>query len=310
MTVLWSDDRTIFTTVHPARYALGPPDAPLVTLNAVDGFGCAWAADEPEGWDAPDVETPSDAQPQAHGSWLGESFYPERVLTFTGGLCTAPTAQDALLARRRLMRALTASLSGLVEYTHLDEVPRRGLWVRPRGKIRMPMVDDRAFTFAFVLVAEDPLKHGDPLTAGPGTMRQPGPVPGRRYPRRYGQHAVHLRDYGGGEVSTVLFVPNVGEEDAHAIYRILGPIDRPLLIFPTQRWRLGFSMRLDDDDALVADTRSGIVTLNGVNRYDALTAGSAVPLIPPGGVDVELRSGSGGTYPDAQVLIDTAPTWL
>lgn len=304
MDLVYGDDRATLTAEHAARYTLGDPDNPTVTLNAVDSSGCAWLADEPEGWDAPSITTPSDNQPQGHGGWLGESFYEQRTLTFTEGLCTAPDAQTAQLARRRLLAALTGSLSGLLRYTHADEAPRRSLWVRPVGRPRIKFVDDRAFVFSFVLVAEDPLKTGDPITVGPFTMRPAGTTPGRRYPRRY------TFGFGGGEASTAVLLRNVGEEDAHAVYRIYGPIDRPLLLFPRAGWRAGFAMNLSAGDVLTADTRAGTIQLNGTNRYDALTAGSVVPLIPPGGVEVELRSGAGTSWPDALAFVDTAPTWL
>lgn len=304
-------ERSTFTVDgQGALYTLGDPDNPSLVLNGVDADGCAWVTEEPEGWDAPSIATPSDSQPAGHGSWLGESFYEERVLTFTEGLCTAPNRQALGLARRRLLRALTASLSGLIRYTQHDEAPRRHLWVRPIGKPMIRLLDDQAMVFSFVLVAEDPLKTGDPITVGPATMRQPGRVPGRRYPRRYSPLHRRQRDYGGGEQSRGLWLPNVGEEDAHAIYRINGPIDRPLLVFPGERLQTGLRLRLGRGDVARVDTRAGLVQLNGVNRYDALAAGSALPLIPQGGMEVELRSGAGTDWPDAQLYVDTAPTWL
>jgi hypothetical protein len=65
------------------------------------------------------------------------------------------------------------------------------------------------------------------------------------------------------------------------------------------------------------DTAAGTSTVNGVNRYDAWGAGSVFPLIPaadpilgtPGGVEVRLRSGTGGVDPNASLTVLTAPSW-
>jgi hypothetical protein len=65
------------------------------------------------------------------------------------------------------------------------------------------------------------------------------------------------------------------------------------------------------------DTINGTSTVNGVNRYDAWAVGSTFPLIPPadpildtpGGTEVRLRSGTGGTDQAAGLTVTTAPSW-
>lgn len=180
MTLIASDDRAYLTTGRSGRYALGPPEAPLIVLNDVDAYGCMWAADVPDGWDAPDVNTPMDRRQNGHGGYLGESSFEARPLTVEGTV-TAPTPEALDAAYRRLLSSLLGQLSGFLRYTHLDENPAAmGLWVRPTGKPRWRALDDRLADFSFILVAEDPIKTGAALSVGPvrlqGTVREGGLV--------------------------------------------------------------------------------------------------------------------------------------
>jgi hypothetical protein len=108
--------------------------------------------------------------------------------------------------------------------------------------------------------------------------------------------------------ATVAFVPNAGDEAAHATYRISGPAPQPIVQVSTGEYA---HLRLDlgAADTATIDTADGTVTVNGVNRYDAWGPGSTFPLIPPGGAEVRLRSYTGGADPAAALLIDSAPAW-
>lgn len=303
MSLLAADDRAYLSAVHPVRYALGPPEAPLIVLNAADAYGCMWASDVPEGWDAPEVTTPIDRRSAGHGGYVGESTYEARVLTFEGTVA-APTAAALGDAYRRLLRALLGSLSGFVRYTHLDEAPApMGLWVRPTGKPRWQVPDDRVADFAFVLVAEDPIKTGPAATYGPvrlaGTATEGGLIAPFTMPLTF-----------TGSVNSAVYVtvPNAGDEDAHAIYTITGPVPQPIVQVTTGEFA---HLRLDLGalDTAVIDTADGTVTVNGVNRYDAWGPGSVFPLIPPGGAEVRFRSFTGGADPAAALAVTTAPAW-
>jgi hypothetical protein len=304
VTLLGATDRAYLTAVHPVRYALGPPDAPLIVLNAADGYGCLWAADVPEGWDAPDVDTPLDRRPAGHGGYLGVSSYAPRVLTVEGAV-SAPTPAALAQAYRRLLGALLGHLGGFLRYTHLDEDPQpMGLWVRPTGKPRWRAVDDRAAEFAFTVVAEDPIKTGQAATYGPIRPAVAGDDPGLLAP-----FTMPLTFTGGaGLAITVAVVGNPGDEAAHAVYTVDGPLPTPEVYLSTgEAARL--NLTLTADDTAVIDTAAGTVTVNGALRPDVWAAGSTYPLIPAGGAEVRLRSATGGAVPDARLTILTAPAW-
>jgi Phage tail protein len=303
VTLIAADDRAYLTAGRRTRYALGPPEAPLLTFNDADLYGCLWACDVPDGWDAPTVVTPVDRRSSGHGGYVGQSTYEERTLTVEGTV-TAPTAADLDAAYRRLLTALLGALSGFVRYTHLDETPApMGLWVRPTGKPRWAALDDRVANFQFVLLAEDPIKTGATATYGPvrlqGTEAEGGIASPWTAPFTMAGQVASI---------TVTQVLNAGDEDAHATYRISGPAPQPVVQLATGAY-IHLRLDLGAADTATVDTADGTVTVNGVNRYDAWGPGSTFPLIPPGGAEVRLRSYTGGADPAAALLIDTAPSW-
>jgi hypothetical protein len=306
MTLLAADDRAYLSAGRRTRYALGDPAAPLIVFNAADAYGCLWACDVPEGWDSPNITTPSDRRQGGHGSYLGESTYEERVLAFEGTV-TAPTPAALDEAYRRLLSALLGKLSGFLRYTHLDEAPApMGLWVRPTGKPKWRALDDRVADFAFTLLAEDPIKTGTVTVAGPVSLPTIAGEGG--YPMGASGAVMPWTAAGGVVAVTVAYVPNVGDEDAHAIYTVTGPVPRPRIQLGNGAYA-ALAADLGALDVWVVNTAEGTSTVNGVNRYDAWGAGSTFPMIPPGGVEVRLRSGTGGADPAAALSVSTAPSW-
>jgi hypothetical protein len=313
VTVLGSDDRAVLTVEHAARYALGDPAAPLLVLNAADAWGCLWAADVPDGWESPEVTLPMDRKPSGHGGYAGEPTYEPRTLTIEG-LVTAPTAADLAAAGRRWLAAILGSVPTPVRYTHLDEGPARGLWVYPSGRPKWRALDDRVAEFSCVLVADDPIKTG--LTATYGPVRLPAAGGDGGYPMGASGAVMPWTASGSTVGLTVAFVPNVGDEDSHAIYTVTGPVPRPRIQLGTGEY-VALAADLAVSDTWVVDTAAGTSRVNGVNRYDAWVYGSTFPLIPGsdpvtgavGGTEVRLRSGSGGTSQIAGLTVTTAPSW-
>jgi hypothetical protein len=301
MTLLYEDDRAWLTVEHATRYVLGDTDAPLITLNAVDEFGVMWACEEPTGWDAPVIVTPMDNRQDGHGGYAGESYYEPRTLTFSGS-AAAPTAAAAQAARRRLLRAITDAVEGdPMLYSHVDEDPALSLWTVPSGTPRITIFDGRWLDFAFVLVAEDPIKFGPEQTYGPVRLLLPTAAPGVALPL-----TTPIRLTGSNALSyDHVLVPNGGDEPAQVIYTVTGPIPQPIIQIASGEY-LGLTINLAATDTMVADTDAGTVQVNGVNRYDAWLAGSTFPTIPPGGADVRLRSGTGSTDQTPGLTITTA----
>jgi hypothetical protein len=305
VTVLAADDRAYLSVAHPARYAFGDPAAPALVLNAVDSSGVMWVCEEPTGWDSPSVATPMDRKQYGHGAYAGEGYFEERPLGFAGAFA-APSAAAAQDARSRLLSVILGDLVNGVVYTHLDEPTPRSMILLPNGDPHVPFLDDRYATFAFTMIAADPFKYGPAATYGPARLPSATGNPGRRYPRIYPEL------YGSvGAVPTggPITVPNPGDMPSEAVYRVTGPVPQPVITLSSGLF-IGLSLDLAATDTLAVDTAAGTVTVNGVNRLDALRADSTLPLIPARtGVEVRLGSQTGGTDQAAGLLVTTAPTW-
>jgi hypothetical protein len=313
MTLLLTDDRAYLTSEHSDGYALGDPEAPGILLNAADTYGCAWLAEEPDEWAMPAVERGMDRRPDGHGGYAGPGTFEPRTLTLDGAV-TAPSRAALVAARRRLSAALLGDLTRPFRYTHLGDAPAKGLWVYASGDPRWRALDDRVAEFAFVLVAEDPIKTGAQRTYGPVRLSVLAEG-GARAPFRF-----PLRFPAGGTTATRMTVQNEGDEEAHAVYRIHGPVPQPVVSLSTGEY-VRLNLTLSDLDEAVVDTLTGAVTVNGGTRYDAWGAGSTFPLIPggvldpatgeitPGSAVVRLHSAGGGTSPAAALFVDTAPAW-
>jgi hypothetical protein len=316
VTLIYADDRATYTQDHDERYALGDPANPLLILNAVDGDGCVWVADEPEGWAFPEVETPIDRRQDGHGGYAGEPTYNPRTLTFAGSV-SAPTRQALRGAYRRLVAAILGSVPAYVRYTQLDDDGAPGLWVLPTGKPNWRALDDRYAEWAFVLVADDPIKTGTANTYGPVRLPTVGGEGG--YPMGAAGAVQPWTTSGGTVAVTVAQIPNPGDQESHAVYRVTGPVPRPRIQLGNGQYA-ALGVDLAALDVWTVDTAAGTSTVNGVNRYDVWGAGSVFPLIPgsklnpdgtttPGGVEVRLRSGAGGTDQGAGLTVTTAPSW-
>jgi hypothetical protein len=305
VTLIYADDRATYTQDHDERYAFGDPASPLLILNAVDGDGCVWVADVPEGWAFPEIETPVDRRQDGHGGYAGEPTYNPRALSFEGSV-SAPTREALRGAYRRLLAAILGSVPGYVRYTHLDDDGAPGLWVLPTGKPNWRAVDDRYAEYAFVLVADDPIKTGPAGTYGPVRLPTPGGEGG--YPMGAAGIVAPYTATGGIVAVTVAQIPNPGDEDSHAVYAVTGPVPRPRIQLGNGQY-VALNTDLAVGDSWTVDTAAGTSTVNGVNRYDAWAAGSVFPLIPPGGVEVRLRSATGGTDQAAGLTVTTAPSW-
>lgn len=314
MTLLAADDRAYLTVEEDQRYVLGPTDAPLLTFNAADAFGCLWWAAEPPEWAGPTVVTPMDRRQDGNGGYAGEPTYDPLVLTIAGTV-TAPDAAGLRAAHRRLLAAWAGSGASYVRYTHLDDDPAKGLWVLPVGTPKWAALDTRVADFSIQVVAEDPIKTGAAVTVGP--IRLPAVGGDGGYPVG---GAAPWTAAGGGAAVTVGQLANAGDEDSHAVYTTTGPVPHPIIRLGTGDF-IALNADLGALDTWVVDTAAGTSQVNGVNRYDAWGAGSVFPLVPGGtlnpltgliaggGTTVVLRSATGGTDQTAGLTVTTAPSW-
>lgn len=301
MSLYAADDRAYLSAQDPQRYVLAAADGtPLITFGDADADGVMWLAEEPDGWDAPEVSTPMDRRQHGHGGYAGESTFNERVLPVKGS-AAAPTSQAAAAARTALVNALMSNLNGWLLWTHLDDDPPKSLWVRPDGKPRIEITDGRWLDFTFTVTAEDPIKFGATATYGPT------PLP-TGLPARLAIPLTTPLTVLAGTPAPSLAVPNDGDEWAHATYAITGPVPAPQVSLDTGEV-FALDATLNAGEVAVLDTRSGLVTVNDAHRLDLLSPGSTFPLIPPGGTTARFTSGGGGADPAAGLTVTTAPAW-
>jgi hypothetical protein len=292
-------------------YRFGPPTAPLLVLNAPDAYGCEWICDEPEGWAAPTAVTPLDARQWGDGSYAGATTYETRTLSFGSGatgVCVAPDRPAAHAALRRLLDTVTGRTPVL--YTQ-DGYPAQSLWLRSSGQPKIAWIGEDAFQFAFVMVADDPIKFDAAQFAAPLSTHLPQPA-GAVYPWLYPS------SYGAGATGTVL-VTNAGDEAAQAVYTIAGPTapNLPPLAVPTVTntatgVRFTIARTLYLNDRVVVDTRAGTVQLNGTDVFGDF-AGD-FPLIIPGPNPVTWGAQSpivttAPTDQDAQLTVAASSAW-
>jgi hypothetical protein len=310
VTLVFADDLADLTEETPQRYVLATADGvPLITFGRPDAAGVMWVAQEPAEWAAPTVDLPLDRRPDGNGAYAGEQSYEERPLSVQGS-AEAPSITEAHRARSRLVSALTSTVrdGGYLLWTHLDDDPPRSLWVQLVGRPNVA-VDGRWLDYAFVLVADDPIKFGTTALYGPVRLPSSASESGRSYTAGDRSYVAGLRSYTGGQTSpTILQVPNVGEEPAPAIFTVNGPVPHPIVRVGDLAF-VELAFDLGPLDVAVIDSDLGTVEVNGVNRYDAFVTGSTFPLIPAGGVEVRLRSGSGGVDQAAGLTVETAPRW-
>lgn len=306
MTMLGVVPGGYLTVERACRYQLGDPTAPLLTFNAVDSSGVLWWCEEPDGWRATAAVTPLDRKQFGHGAFPGDTYLTERVLAFTGS-AAAPDAATAQAAAQALASAVYSSLTGDMQYTHLDESPPKAVFVRAgSAQPKIKFNDPRLFDFQFTLVAPSPFKLGSAVTYGP--IRLPsssGGGPGRTYPRKY---PVVYGAPGASPPQVGMVIPNPGDADADAVYVITGPVPTPQIHLGNGQY-IAFGLTLAATDVLTINTATGTATVNGTNRLDVLMTGSTFPLIPSGGTQVTLGSLSGGSSAAASLYVTTAPTW-
>lgn len=272
---LSSLSRTSYLTDTDWTYWFGPASAPLLVLNDTDAYGCQWLVEEPEGWAAPDAVTPMDTRAYGDGGYAGDTTFGPRTLSFGAtqtGVCAAPDRRTAYAAQQRLRAAVQSR--DPVLYTQ-QGYPALSLWLRASGTPKVRWLDDRVFEFAFVMVAEDPLKFDATQAATSASVGLPvasgGFVYNLVYPKRYGS---------GTTSSGSLTVTNAGDEAAQATYTLTGPLVRPTVLNATTGAYFTLAVTLGPLDTAVVDTRAGTVTLNGQLRYDLLSGG--FPLIVVG----------------------------
>jgi hypothetical protein len=132
-----------------------------LVLGGLDAYGVRWTVSKFDGWGstAPTLELSQRAR--GHGATESESFYTPRMMTIEG-LIMAPTNAARLDAEDRLNAAVGLDPFPMI-VAHPDRL--RNCTVRRKGEVIPTEITDVIASYSVLIVAKDPRKYGDLVTA-------------------------------------------------------------------------------------------------------------------------------------------------
>lgn len=193
-------------TFDPLWIALGN-----LVLGAVDPAGVRFTVDKFDGWGSPASSAQLTQRARGHGATSSEGFYRPRVMTIEG-LMMAPASG--------MLSAAVDSLSAAVELGQfqmlVSEQGRvRNTMAKRQDEVIVTYLTDTKARYSIQIVARDPRKFGDLLTA---TTRLPFSEGGLTFPVTF------PITFTGTSGTGVLRVNNPGNTQAPVWLRIDGPI--------------------------------------------------------------------------------------
>lgn len=289
--------------------ASGPPipDAPLspmwvsiggIVLNDTDSDGVRWTVSKLDGWGSPASTLEVTQRARGNGGTSSEASFRSRIMVMEG-LINAPS-----------LGALTAAEDAMIIAVSLEPIIMQ---VNEGGRLRWSMVqrqDDVILTkitstlsrFSIQVVAPDPLKYGDELTASTGL---PSSFGGLTYPVTYPIRYTGIADSG------IIHLGNRGNAAAPVRLRIDGPI-------PAGGWSVthvqkgaqlvfGASIALDVGEFVTVDMgRREVLAQGQASRNGYVTSRGWFDL-DPGMNDIAFNA---NTYdPDAKLTVTSNPAW-
>ena len=190
-----------------------PVSLGAVLFNTIDANGVEWVLDDTsmDGWGTAASSIELTPRARASGVTTNEPFDKERVLVLSG-LISAPT--PALLTRSLDFLQSEASLDQTVLGVNEQGLVRHML-VQRQDKVIPKRLGQYQALFSLQVMAKDPLKYGDLVTASTSLPSSSG---GRTYP------ATYPITYTGVTASGVITLNNAGNENAPVWFRVDGPI--------------------------------------------------------------------------------------
>lgn len=135
-------------------------------LMNIDEAGVRWDIDSLEGWGSPASTLAVEQRIRSHGGWAGDAFLGPRPLTISG-TCDAPSVGVDSDAMDRLIAATALDETTL---SVAEDGRNRIMTVRRDGPVMTTWTVDqyRHFDWSIQLIALDPRKFTDPLSATTG----------------------------------------------------------------------------------------------------------------------------------------------
>lgn len=257
------------------------------------GADTAYRYTELTGWeDLPGIDLGDVDRPEDHGSWPGEPFAGERVVTMTGFICV-PGDYAGLGAANATLRAVTSVPASSTEQQLTIQRFGEKLMVWARISNRSVSADQLARVgyakLALQWTASDPRRYSVEEHSESCEIVAPSGA-GLVYPLAY------PLTYGPDVVAASVVCTNAYEADSPPRLVVTGPVTTPLIANVTTGTTLEYGVALaSSSDQLVIDVRNGTVLLNGVDRAYTRTANSG-PLrdfqLAAGDNDLEFRAAS------------------
>jgi hypothetical protein len=262
----------------------------------VDNDGTVWFLYPTEGWhDAPSPRLNLEARPSAHGAFDGNAYNDPRVISIPG----AAVARTLDLAKKA--RDIVASVAGdpslgLIPMTiYTPGSPTMRVQVRRSSPTKTtPISGSAGFLFSIIVVAPDPRRYAaTPLAPSVGLPQTGtgGLTFNLLYPLLFGSGA------SGGQMT----VTHGGTTAVWPVWSILGPVSGPSITNVDTGEILQFDSSFTVPAGVVCtvDTDAKTVTMQGVNRRDALVRAGWFELQPG---DTDIRFTSTGLYDPAATL--------
>ena len=276
----------------------------FTNTGGLDGNGVRWLFEEIKGWfDGPPVKGGKTDRPYSHGSFAERVFRDGRTVTVTGAV-HAPT--------RALASAAQMTLTGLLAGGDLDgftvDDEDQGVLSAQVQVDAQPLVDwyqDLDIDFQLTFYAPDPLRYGTPVPVTTGFPVLAGGLEFDLFTD--GSTDTGFLEFGASSATGRLLVANPGNEDAWPQFEITGPLDTGIEVVKVGTGeRLRFEGGVSAGSALVLDSATGLVVIDGYADRSGLLTIRDWSSVPPGG-SAEFEFVPLGSFSAAQLTATVSP---
>lgn len=294
------------STVYRPGYSLLSPcrlevdDWSVGSPGDVDNNGTVWFMQPLEGWhDSPNPRLSLEPRPSAHGAYDGNAYNDPRVVTVTG-IGVARTIELAKVSRDIAASVLGDPSLGLKSMTvYTPGSPTMTAQVRRSQPTKTsPIPGSAGFAFSMILVAPDPRRYALAVTTNIVGLPVTGSG-GLLFPLLFPLL------FGTGATSGSMELVNGGTTAVWPLWTIRGPVSGPAIVNvdtgETLQFASSFTVPAGVD--CFVDTDNKTVTMQGINRRDALVTAQWFELQP--GSDTSIRFTSTGIYDPAATLTAT-----
>ena len=242
----------------------------------------------------PDIKATDVGMLHGHGSHVGLDYVGSRSITLVMEVEKSntngdPEALGPLIETLRQAMTPAAGESPLV-FRHRGVGDGRKVRCNARPR-RMDVPGDLELyqgvsTITLELFCADPRYYADDQSYAANIALEGGTDSGLTWPLTW---PLEWGEGGSGEFTAT----NSGNFPADITFTIPGPVTNPRIENITEGKTLALTLDVLEGETLVIDTASSTVTVNGVNRYDALAATSEWFKVGPPGSNIRYRALSG-----------------